>query len=216
MYMLCVNAAAGNRAWNPYDIILSCKLGDLCDDEASQKRGSPGQWTCTFNPSQDLPFPMDEWAGHVVGILGQYNRGKTWIMSRLSNCQLAKEGMTVRTEGISLKWVETTGDDEGDREPDKFHHLVIDTAGFNTPITLSGVQTGKSCCLCRMYTNVQPELGSSFQPVVSPQEETDRLDLSVSRMSCSPTLVWYLVRKLIRELKRSHRLSSEEVLHAQG
>ena len=158
MYMSYVNAAAGNCGCNPYDVILSCKLGDLCDDEISQKRGSPGQWTCTFNRLQDLSFPMDKWAGHVVGILGQYNRGKTWIMSRLSNCQLAKEGMTVRTEGISLKWVETTGDKEGDRETDKFHHLVIDTAGFNTPITLSGVHTGKSCCLCRIYTNVQPEL----------------------------------------------------------
>ncbi|XP_062507390.1 uncharacterized protein LOC134183837 isoform X1 [Corticium candelabrum] len=141
MYMSYVNAAAGNCGCNPYDVILSCKLGDLCDDEISQKRGSPGQWTCTFNRLQDLSFPMDKWAGHVVGILGQYNRGKTWIMSRLSNCQLAKEGMTVRTEGISLKWVETTGDKEGDRETDKFHHLVIDTAGFNTPITLSGVHT---------------------------------------------------------------------------
>ena len=68
-------------------------------------------------------------------------------MSRLSNCQLAKEGRTIRTEGISLKWVETTGDAGGDREADEFHHLVIDTAGSNTPIALSGVQTGRSVCI---------------------------------------------------------------------
>jgi GTPase SAR1 family protein len=81
---------------------------------------------------------LNEWNGHVVGILGQFNRGKTWVMGRLSSYQFPAEGLTSRTEGMSFKWVRTVSRTAGLEVQDDLWHLVIDTAGFNAPIPLRG------------------------------------------------------------------------------
>jgi GTPase SAR1 family protein len=80
---------------------------------------------------------LNEWNGHVVGILGQFNRGKTWVMGRLSSYQFPAEGLTSRTEGMSFKWVRTVSRTAGLEVQDDLWHLVIDTAGFNVPIPLA-------------------------------------------------------------------------------
>lgn len=117
------------RSTFQYDLVLPCRLSDLC-------QGGEGFWP--VNVAQSPKLNTETWYGHVVGILGQYNKGKTWIMGRLSDCEFEGEGMTIRTEGISFKWIETA------EQTACYQHLVADTAGFHTPITLRNVkQPGK-------------------------------------------------------------------------
>jgi hypothetical protein len=57
-------------------------------------------------------------------------------MGRLSGYKFPKEGMTYRTDGMSFKWVKTTWKTVSSGEGDHRWHLLVDTAGFNAPITL--------------------------------------------------------------------------------
>lgn len=173
-----------------YDMVLSCRLQDLCDPKGRQDRPSAaesdqtavsnqadkGTWnsgmskktdkdssvsattesdigTSTSDISSQVNYTchwklhvktgpgdgsrLNEWNGHVVGILGQFNRGKTWVMGRLSSYQFPAEGLTSRTEGMSFKWVRTVSRTAGLEVQDDLWHLVIDTAGFNVPIPLA-------------------------------------------------------------------------------
>ena len=132
-----------------YDMVLSCRLHDLCDPLDTQKgaagyddrrRKSLGYWKLQQHKGPGKDRELGQWHGHVVGILGHYNQGKTWVMGRLSDYTFPSEGMTIRTEGMSFKWIETksTKSSSGAGETvDVRWHLAIDTAGFNTPITLN-------------------------------------------------------------------------------
>ena len=115
-----------------YDMVLPCRLHDLCDPPATEDAssfGDPGWKSLGHWKLQVYKGPGEGGHGHVVGILGNYNRGKTWVVGRLSDCTFPSEGMTIRTEGMSFKWIEP-------KSEDVLWHLAIDTAGFNTPITL--------------------------------------------------------------------------------
>ena len=96
-----------------YDMKLSCRLKDLCDplpnDDGASSTSEPQGWKLEVykGPVNDRDQDLVKWHGHVVGILGHYNRGKTWVMGRLSDYQFPREGMTVRTEGMCFKWIET-------------------------------------------------------------------------------------------------------------
>ena len=87
-FVIAMSIAVKNETW--FDAIQICNLANLCDDEESKKRGSTGFWSCTFNPRQEL-F-CEQWKGHTLGILGDENVGKTWVMSNLASCQLPMEG----------------------------------------------------------------------------------------------------------------------------
>eukprot|EP00118_Oscarella_pearsei_P016588 m.159513 g.159513 ORF g.159513 m.159513 type:complete len:571 (+) comp38767_c0_seq16:5981-7693(+) len=107
-----------------YDVVLKCNPLDLCDD---------GQWVAEF-PGKEISLSNLKgisWSGLTVGVLGNFNRGKTWIMSRLVDYQLPGQGMTASTEGLSLKWAafNNAGSNRG--------HIVIDTAGINSPIHIN-------------------------------------------------------------------------------
>ena len=119
-------------------MLLSCRLSDLCDhlevgDDATilpeHQAKSAGHWKLHVHkgPGRVKDIDMKKWFGHV-GVLGQFNRGKIWVMGHLSD-------YTFPNEGMSFKWIETkTTPSRG--ESQDLRHLVIDTSGFNTPITL--------------------------------------------------------------------------------
>ena len=127
-------------------MVLSCRLQDLCDPLEDSDRAlssprtpnrPPGYWTLELARDPGADNPLGEWHGHVVGILGHFNRGKTWVMGRLSDYSFPTESMIIRTDGMSFKWIETKprGSGEAGNEQDVRWHLAIDTAGFNAPIT---------------------------------------------------------------------------------
>jgi len=69
------------------------------------------------------------WNGVVVGVMGLYNRGKTFVMSNISDVNL-EQGYTVHTEGLSRKFSKLSDEDI----------VVLDTAGKWAPITLENYE----------------------------------------------------------------------------
>jgi hypothetical protein len=115
---------------NFYDMILPCRLQELCDDKQ-------GNWKLKlYRPPGGGVTDLDQWVGHVIGVLGHYNRGKTYVMGRLSDYTFPTESTIIRTEGMSFKWIETKKEASSDHgSGDVRWHLAIDTAGFNAPIS---------------------------------------------------------------------------------
>ena len=61
-----------------------------------------------------------------IGVLGNGNRGKSFILSKLTNFKVPS-GFSIKTEGISLKYPDMkTKDGKG--------MVIIDSAGFETPL----------------------------------------------------------------------------------
>jgi hypothetical protein len=141
-----------------YDMVLSCPLTDLCDSE-TPKGGSKPCWKIQVEDDRNL----GDWHGRVVGILGYLNRGKTWVVGRLSDCKFLSEGNINRTEGLSFKWIGTQGQDQSGKsnDDDSGRRLIIDTAGFSTPILwdkaessiIAGYITVGSAGKCQGQTN---------------------------------------------------------------
>jgi hypothetical protein len=117
---------------NFYDMILPCRLQELCDDK-------PGYWKLELSdrsPGEGIT-DLDKWDGHVIGVLGHYNRGKTYVMGRLSDYTFPTESTIIRTDGMSFKRIETKDKaSSGHGSGDVRWHLAIDTADFNAPISL--------------------------------------------------------------------------------
>jgi len=68
----------------------------------------------------------DTWGSTtIVGILGTYNTGKTFILNKLSGFH-CPSGTTISTEGLSFKRVKNSVRD----------FVVLDTAGMNSPVTI--------------------------------------------------------------------------------
>jgi hypothetical protein len=69
----------------------------------------------------------DTWGSTtIVGILGTYNTGKTFILNKLSGFH-CPSGTTISTEGLSFKRVKNSVRD----------FVVLDTAGMNSPVTIT-------------------------------------------------------------------------------
>ena len=137
-----------------YDMVLSCSLHDLCDPLETRHgagslpgpRDQPlGHWKLKLDKRPGKDGNQSQWNGHVVGILGHYNRGKTWVMGRLSDYTFPSEGMTVRTEGMSFKWISTEPKEAVGKDPEVLWHLAIDTAGFKTPVKLDKPGSPSKC-----------------------------------------------------------------------
>ena len=61
-----------------------------------------------------------------IGVLGNANKGKSYLLSRISKIDLPS-GTSIRTEGLSIKYPEL----------EKFKHrkiALLDSAGFETPV----------------------------------------------------------------------------------
>jgi len=83
----------------------------------------PG-WPVEF--SDPLKHSDPSWNGISIGILGQYDRGKTFVLNHLSNTNF-NSGYIVNTKGLSVKTLQI----------DDKNHVLIDTAGLNSAVPLS-------------------------------------------------------------------------------
>ena len=62
----------------------------------------------------------------VVGVIGNRNRGKSFVLSKLSKVNLP-DGTSIKTEGISLKYPEMQKDKPAD-------YILMDSAGFENAL----------------------------------------------------------------------------------
>jgi HSP20 family molecular chaperone IbpA len=131
-----------------YDVVLLCSLMELCDYDRSETKETgathycprvarQGYWKLQINRGPSNNEDIGHWNGHVVGIMGNYNTGKTWILGRLSDYEFPANGITLRTKGICCKWVQTQPKTGSKEDSETHYHLAIDTAGFNSPIALA-------------------------------------------------------------------------------
>jgi GTPase SAR1 family protein len=65
----------------------------------------------------------------IVGIVGTYNVGKTFVLNKLSGYQ-CPSGATISTKGLSFKYV---------KNPQR-EFVLLDTAGMNSPVTFPNEQ----------------------------------------------------------------------------
>ena len=100
-----------------YDMVIGVtSLMDL--------RESVGWKITTRNLNSDkFNYQKDECI--VVGVIGNFNRGKSFILQKLSGLEIS-QGFSVNTEGLSVKFPKSK------EKP----VTILDTAGFETPIKL--------------------------------------------------------------------------------
>eukprot|EP00118_Oscarella_pearsei_P025605 m.308452 g.308452 ORF g.308452 m.308452 type:complete len:555 (+) comp44030_c0_seq1:601-2265(+) len=122
--------SAVSEANTYYDIILRCNPSMLEND---------GRWNVDFPNGREVMSNFN-WSGVAVGIMGNFNRGKTWFMSRLTGYPLPDQGLTKTTEGLSFKWVKdaiTKSPKETAKPIEEMSgHVVIDSAGMHSPVNL--------------------------------------------------------------------------------
>lgn len=126
MFPKAKTVADGSSVLPVYDVILHIgKLNDLLKDG--------WKFTIPNNLRQQPPeskTPIAEYRNSLlVGMLGSYNRGKSFLLNRLCKTQFPS-GRLVSTEGISIA---------GPREACK-NVTFIDTAGTDTPITRNDLE----------------------------------------------------------------------------
>ena len=115
----------------PYDVII--------DITSIKKLNNPG-WKIIYNTEENIE--KKNWI--VVSVLGNSNRGKTYLLQKLSGNKLFC-GYQVETKGLSLKL-------RGD-------HIFLDTAGTNTPLLVENNKKRPSDAeirnirLCQILTN---------------------------------------------------------------
>jgi len=115
----------------PYDVII--------DITSIKKLNNPG-WKIIYNTEENIE--KKNWI--VVSVLGNSNRGKTYLLQKLSGNKLFC-GYQVETKGLSLKL-------RGD-------YIFLDTAGTNTPLLVENNKKRPSDAeirnirLCQILTN---------------------------------------------------------------
>jgi len=78
----------------------------------------------------DRRVDVEQWHGTIVSVLGEFNRGKTWVLNRLAGTHLPC-GVNIRTEGLSFKRLTLA----------KKEIALLDTAGSGAPVR--SVTTGQ-------------------------------------------------------------------------
>lgn len=76
--------------------------------------------------AQELPA----WSGPAVAVVGNFNRGKTYLLGQLSGMRFNTEGFVTHTEGICVKRA-TIGEANAQRDV-----IFLDTAGLQSPISV--------------------------------------------------------------------------------
>ena len=90
-------------------------------------------WTFQFKKSAPLHTVRHD-SMTTVYIIGHFNVGKTWLLSRLANKPELLMGVTVKTEGISLVAVNTVDPTKSAYEGSNNKILFVDTAGQNSAV----------------------------------------------------------------------------------
>ena len=110
-----------------YDAIYSCE---------SIKKLFDSGWNYTLFDSFIKRLQMDEDDKYFCPLcmIGETNKGKTFILNLLTNNQL-ESGIQYRTEGISCKFTSFNEDNDNEDETDK-KFLLFDTAGRSEPLLI--------------------------------------------------------------------------------
>jgi hypothetical protein len=105
-------------------------------DSSGSERGFPGERALPSTVTGfEVPdrfqlnvhcYPETSWR-KVVGILGNFNRGKTWFLSKLCGARLPEEGNAIHTFGLG--WKCALPDLKGGSG-----FMAIDSEGMQTPI----------------------------------------------------------------------------------
>jgi len=114
----------GSGPSTPYDVVV--KLNSLSSLKNGVDITLPGIVDPKAKQAMIAKLEKDEDGSKtIVGLLGTYNAGKTFVLNKISNYS-CPSGVTVATEGLSFKVVKNS-----QRE-----FVVIDTAGLNSPVEL--------------------------------------------------------------------------------
>eukprot|EP01001_Neometanema_parovale_P011480 NODE_772_length_2108_cov_85.934005_g734_i0.p1 GENE.NODE_772_length_2108_cov_85.934005_g734_i0~~NODE_772_length_2108_cov_85.934005_g734_i0.p1 ORF type:complete len:642 (+),score=96.86 NODE_772_length_2108_cov_85.934005_g734_i0:54-1979(+) len=71
----------------------------------------------------DRRVEFESWSGTIVTVLGEFNKGKTWVLNELTGSKLPS-GVNIRTEGLSFKRLELA----------RRELALLDTAGAGSPV----------------------------------------------------------------------------------
>ena len=122
---------------NEYDIVI-----DIDSIMSLNKKG----WKIEYiGDKNKLKSIIEEKKKVIVSILGNSNRGKTYLLQKLSNMNL-KAGYQIQTKGLSFKVVNE-------------EIIYLDTAGTNTPLLIEdgkkrpNKEEQKDIYLCQIITN---------------------------------------------------------------
>ena len=97
-----------------YDIII-----DIKSFKPLLKNG----WKIKFPNNKDIYEKKKKEKTIIVGVVGNGNKGKSFILQKLSNYKIP-EGFAIKTEGLSIKFSET----------DNKNIAILDSAGQETPL----------------------------------------------------------------------------------
>jgi hypothetical protein len=104
--------------------------------------------------------------------MGLYDKGKTFLLNSLANT-LLESGKIYNTEGLSFKYV----------EKDSFRHVLLDTQGMESPVTVVSHSDPSSVFAAHKATelflrDVACNLADMFIVVVNDLTYSDQLFLS--------------------------------------
>ena len=124
------------NSFEPYDVII--------DISSIKNLHNPG-WQIIYNGNkEEIKKFLENDIFTVVSVLGNSNRGKTYILQKLSGSNL-ESGYQVQTKGLSLKFYEKL--------------IYLDTAGTNIPLLVEKNQQRpneielQNIQLCQIITN---------------------------------------------------------------
>jgi len=99
-----------------YDVILHIQnIRDILDLK---------EW-----PIEIKPGVHTTWNESSIGIIGLYNKGKTFILNKITGLAF-ESGNAVNTIGLSMKFFNLNNENNTSK------HIIFDTAGMNSPINL--------------------------------------------------------------------------------
>lgn len=131
----------------PYDVVLRMPLASDDQLQPNQEEGKESWFIRVTRPVEEAFAKFD---GYVIGVLGEYNKGKTFLVRKLSSeaQDVGDEAIHRHTKGISGKLISpVTGNahsNEGSRK-----HLILDSAGLNAPVECKFPRHARSFAVCR-------------------------------------------------------------------
>ena len=106
-----------NKLENCYDIIINI------DSLRNISKGWKVKFSYEGKKNYDI---MKNEEALVVGIVGNRNRGKSFLLSKLSK-DILPDGTSIKTEGISIKY-------HGMEDTKKADYILMDSVGFENPL----------------------------------------------------------------------------------
>eukprot|EP00010_Vexillifera_abyssalis_P007992 CAMPEP_0201544324 /NCGR_PEP_ID=MMETSP0173_2-20130828/918_1 /ASSEMBLY_ACC=CAM_ASM_000268 /TAXON_ID=218659 /ORGANISM="Vexillifera sp., Strain DIVA3 564/2" /LENGTH=717 /DNA_ID=CAMNT_0047952393 /DNA_START=667 /DNA_END=2820 /DNA_ORIENTATION=+ len=128
-----------------------------------------GYWNVTVHSqSQAKKFLLDGYRGINVGVIGLYNKGKTWFFNRLSGASLVSDSSD-STRGLSFKLKHERGETEATQI------VMIDTAGRHPPSRLGEAEETEKSAVEAIHYQLLLELCDVFIVVVNDLTYPDQL-----------------------------------------